>query len=263
MHERKACGVGDLLHDFSQSMTAPYASLASVYDALIGRRFFPQLRRAFAWLTALHGLRFGSVADVACGTGTFVRYLCECGVPVVYGSDRSLEMLRRAMHKNAGNHAQFLQQDFSRLLLPQPVALLTCNFDSLNYLLEPEQLFRALQRFFLNLAPGGNLIFDLICNPLYLQGPKPWVEQIKRPGFCFRRTMQWNPRSGLQVATISIQQNGRSHEEIHHQRAYPMALAVKLLRRARFEILGAHDFHLLGPATRCSTRVSFVARKPV
>lgn len=243
-------------------MTAPYASLASVYDALIGRRFFPQLRRAFAWLAAHYGIRFNSVADVACGTGSFVRFLCERGVPVVYGADRSREMLNLAVQKNAGNHAQFLLQDFSSLLLPQPMKLLTCNFDSLNYLLEPRELLHALRRFHLNLMPGGHLVFDVISNPLYLQGPKPWVEEIKRPGFCFRRVMQWYPRSGLQVAAISIQRNGRVHEEVHHQRAYPLGTVVKLLRCARFEILGAHDFHLLSPAHRCSSRVAFVVRKP-
>jgi len=42
-------------------------------------------------------------ADVACGTGTFVRYLCECGVPVVCGVDRSPETLEVAIRKNLGN----------------------------------------------------------------------------------------------------------------------------------------------------------------
>jgi SAM-dependent methyltransferase len=243
-------------------MLKPYSSLASVYDALIDKRFFPQLRRAFAWLTALYGIRFDAVADVACGTGTFVRHLCQCRVPLVYGADRSREMLGLAMRKNAGNHAQFLWQDFSTLLLPQPMKLLTCNFDSLNYLLEPRQLLCALQRFYMNLAPGGHFVFDVISNPLYLQGPKPWVEEVKRPGFCFRRVMQWSPRSGLQVAVITIEQNGRLQEEVHHQRAYPIATVTRLLRCARFEVLGAHDFHALFPATRWSSRVAFVVRKP-
>jgi ubiquinone/menaquinone biosynthesis C-methylase UbiE len=101
-----------------------YAALAPVYDALLGDRFFLQLRRVFDWLVQCYGIRFRSAADVACGTGTFVRYLRERGVPVVYGVDHSLEMLRVAITKNQGTGARFLLQEFATLQLPQPVDLI-------------------------------------------------------------------------------------------------------------------------------------------
>jgi ubiquinone/menaquinone biosynthesis C-methylase UbiE len=110
----------------------PYATLAPLYDALLSDRFFPQLRTTFEWLVRRHGIRFASATDVACGTGTFVHYLREHDVPVVYGVDRSSEMLRVAIQKNLGNGARFLLQDFATLQLPQPVDLITCHFDSLN-----------------------------------------------------------------------------------------------------------------------------------
>ena len=122
-------------HNVLGQATTPYNALARTYDALLGTRFFLQLRRTFEQLVRRYGIRFASVADVPCRSGTFVRYLRQSGVPTVYGVDRSPAMLCLAMTRNLGNGARFLHQDFARLQLPQPVELITCNFDSLNYLL--------------------------------------------------------------------------------------------------------------------------------
>ena len=99
---------------------------------------------------------------MACGTGLFVCYLRERGVPVVYGVDRSPAMLRVAITRNCGDGARFLRQDFATLQLPQPADRITCTFDSLNYLLTTGELLGALRRFHANLRPGGHLIFDII-----------------------------------------------------------------------------------------------------
>src|SRR5262245_51798275 len=107
-------------------MVTPYAALARLYDAVLGDRFFRQLRPVFAGIVQRYGVRFAMAADVACGTGTFIRYLCARGVPGVYGVDRSPEMLRVAIAKNQGAGARFLLQDFARLRPPQPGDLLTC-----------------------------------------------------------------------------------------------------------------------------------------
>ena len=69
-------------------MTMPYRSFALLYDALLGNAMFPLIRRNFEWVVRRYGIRFRSAADVACGTGAFVRYLCQWGVPVV-GVDRA------------------------------------------------------------------------------------------------------------------------------------------------------------------------------
>lgn len=242
--------------------TVPYAALAPVYDALLGDRFFPQLRRVFDWLVQRYGIHFSSAADVACGTGTFVRYLCERGVPVVYGVDRSPEMLRAAIAKNQGTGLRFLLQDFATLQLPQPVDLITCHFDSLNYLLNTDELLRALRRFHANLNPAGHLIFDMITDRPPWQGSGSDIERVRGSDIAVVRVTRWDPRRRIQTAIVFISQNGRSHSEIHVQRGYPVAVVVGLLTRARFALRGAHDFQTLGPATTWTPRVIYLTRKP-
>jgi SAM-dependent methyltransferase len=252
-------GTSTMGHSLTWPVT-PYATLAPLYDALLGDRFFPQLRRAFEWLVRRYRMHFTSAADVACGTGTFVRYLHERGVPVVYGVDRSPDMLRMAMTKNQGTGGRFWLQDFPMLQLPQSVDLITCHFDSLNYLLTTVDLLGALHRFHANLNPGGHLIFDMITDRPPWKGPGPHVECVTMPGGTVVRVTRREPRRGIQTALVSISRNGRSHREIHMQRRYPVAVVVGLLAQAGFALLGAYDFQTLGPATTWTPRAVYVAQ---
>jgi SAM-dependent methyltransferase len=244
-----------------QQTITPYAGFAFLYDAVLGNHFLSSLRFNFEQLVWRYGLRFNSAADVACGTGVFARYLCQRGVPAVYGVDRSLAMLRVALTRNRGNQACFLQQEFATLQLPQPVDLITCNFDSLNYLLTTAALLHAFRRFHANLVRGGHVIFDMVTDRPWWQGKRPFTERITHPNFRFVRRSHWDPTRCRQTAVIAITRNGRTEREVHVERGYPPALVVQLLAQTGLTSLGTHDFQTLGRPQRSSSRVVYVARK--
>jgi hypothetical protein len=127
-------------------------------------------------------------------------------------------MLRVAVDKNEGNGACFLCQDFTTLQPPRPVDLITCHFDSLNYLLTTEELLRTFCRFRGNLNPGGNVVTDMITGRPLRQGARPHVERVTGRGVTVARVTRWDPRRRIQTALVSISRNGRSHREIHVQR---------------------------------------------
>jgi SAM-dependent methyltransferase len=237
----------------------PYAALGPIYDTLLGDRYFPALRRAFEGLARRYDLRFDSAADVACGTGTFVRYLGQRQVPVLFGVDRSLDMLRIALRKNAGTGARFFWQDFASLALPEPVDLVTCNFDSLNYLLATGDVRRALGRFHASLRPGGHCVFDVLTGrPVWgCRGPR--VERVGGSGLTIRRITHWDPRRGLQVAVVSVRRRDFSRHEVHVQRRYSTTTVLDLLRQARFVVRGVHDFTTLGALSARTRRAVYVS----
>ena len=246
-------------HVLRQTVT-PYATLARLYDAVLGDRFFTQLRHVFEGLVQRYGIRFATAADVACGTGTFIRYLRELGVAVVYGVDRSPQMLRVAIAKNEGAGVRFLLQDFATLQLPQPVDLLTCHFDSLNYLLTNDELLQGLRRFRANMKSDGYLIFDMITARPPWPVPRPRVERVTSSGVTVERMTRWDSRCDIQTAHVCISRNGHSHRELHVQRGYPVAVVVGLLAQARLALLGVHDFQTLGRVTTWTPRVVYVAQ---
>lgn len=239
----------------------PYAALAPLYDALLGKRFFPSIQRTFEWLVDRYGIRFSTAADAACGTGNFVHYLCGYDVRVVYGIDRSPEMLNLAIRKNSGSCARFLLQDLADLQLPNLVDLITCHFDSLNYLLRTDDLLRALRCFHGNLNPTGCLIFDMISDHPRWAYRGPHVERVNASGTTVIRITCWDVPRNIQTASVSISRGGRWHRELHVQRGYPISTVIGLLCRAHFEPMGVHDYTTLGPATRRTPRAVYVAQK--
>jgi SAM-dependent methyltransferase len=171
-------------------------------------------------------------------------------------------MLRIAITKNRNLDARFLRQEFHNLRLPEPVDLITCNFDSLNYLLSEKDLLQALQRFHANLAPRGILIFDMITRRQPWQGNRPLLERRTWPGGGFRRRIHLDPRTGLQTSDVEIRLNGRAFRERHRQRAYPWHVIQRLLRRAGFRLLETRDFYTWKEIDRRTRRITFVAQKP-
>lgn len=245
------------------SRPAPYTGLASLYDALLGRLFFPKLRRTFTRLVRRYKIRFDSAADAACGTGSFLRFLRRRGVKRLYGADRSAAMLQVALSKSGNGGIRYFLQDFAHMQLPEPVDLLTCNFDSLNYLLTTGELLKALHRFRACLKPEGYLVFDMITLRQPWSGLRRRDEHAVVSGAQFWRSMQLDPRSGLQTSRIRIARGNRSFEETHRQRAYPVATVLNLLDRAGFKLLGASDFDSLEELGRQTRRVVYVARKRI
>ncbi|WP_373510180.1 class I SAM-dependent methyltransferase [Thiocapsa sp.] len=141
---------------------APYSRLATDYDRLVGDALYPTVRASFDACVRALGLRFGSLADVGCGTGRFLRAMLGYGVPLI-GVDRSAHMLRIAAERLRGQGVLLMRQDMRRLRLPHPVDLFTCNGDTLNDLLVADELASTLLHCRKNLRPGGHLIADLLC----------------------------------------------------------------------------------------------------
>jgi SAM-dependent methyltransferase len=248
----------------SRHTVAPYAVFAPLFDALLGDAMFPLVRRNFESVVRRHGIHFRSAADVACGTGTFVRYLRQWGVPV-FGIDRAMAMLRIAVQKNRGNGAKFLRQDLRQLQLPYPVDLITCHFDSLNYFLSTRDLFEALCRFRANLTGGGHAIFDMVTDV----SPEPKlslsVQRFNLPGVSSIWVIAQDPARKLRVVTmhnyfaIGVGKY-RCEREVHAQRQYPVGVVVELLVRCGFNVRGVHDAASLAAATPRTYRAIYVAK---
>lgn len=245
-------------------MTMPYRSFALLYDALLGNAMFPLVRRNFEWVVQRYGIPFRSAADVACGTGAFVRYLCQWGVPV-FGVDRSTSMLRIAIQKNRENGAKFLRQDLRQLQLPYPVDLITCHFDSLNYLLSTRDLLEALCQFRANLTRGGHAIFDMVTDV----SPEPKlsvsVQRFNLPGVSSIWAIAQDPARKLRVVTMHNffaigAGKYRREREVHAQRQYPVGEVVELLVRCGFNVCGVHDAASFVAATPRTYRAIYVAR---
>ena len=101
------------------------------------------------------------VVDLGCGTGTLTQMLYKLGYDMI-GVDNSGEMLNVAMEKRdrEGDEILYLLQDMRELELYSTVGTIISVCDSVNYILDEDELlgvFRLVNNY---LYPGGLFIFD-------------------------------------------------------------------------------------------------------
>jgi SAM-dependent methyltransferase len=244
-------------------ISRPYSRLAKAYDETIGLPAFHHIRWAFETLARRYGLRFRSAADIGCGTGLFARYLSDCWRAPVWAVDLSPEMLRVAEGNCLGANVRLLWQDIRCLRLPEPVDLVTSNFDALNHLTGEGDLRVAFQRIAENLRPGGHLYFDLVTSCQPLGGGMIYARRMKARSRHVIQRIRWDTaRNMISVFVVMRSMDSpRPTLEIYRERAYSSAEVGRWLMDAGFIIRGVHDALTLKPASGCPARIIVVAQK--
>jgi SAM-dependent methyltransferase len=241
----------------------PYSRFAADYDTTIGIPFFRQTRDFFERLVRRYGIKFGSTADIGCGTGLFARYLKVSRAITVFAVDASAPMLRVARRNCCGTNVVLLRQDIRSLRLPHPVDLITANFDTLNHILTYEDLLRTLTAVADNLNPGGHFIFDVITNCLPIGRSHPYVRRFYHHRRRVTQQVRFDPiRKMLSLlVTIKSPEDLLPMVERHCERVYSLKELGESLQRRGFVIRGVHDALTLATTFRCPPRVIVVARK--
>jgi SAM-dependent methyltransferase len=222
-------------------------------------------------LAAEHGLdRIDHVVDVACGTGVAAAKFSAAGHRVT-GVDRSPPMLAQARQRiaEAGlKNVALVEADMRDFALDEPADLVTCMYDSLNYLLEPADLLAAFCCAAEALRSDGLYIFDM--NTIYGLaegwGTRDFVRWDSDDCFIVGRTC-WDYEALTNTITFhGFVRQGDLWEcfiEAHTQRGYPIATIRELLEQAGLSVLTIFDprggdTEEPGPKTG---RVLVVARK--
>ena len=145
----------------SKNAVRPYKWLAQYCDRLAAshRPVFAKARQQILG-PVLPGME--SVCDLCCGTGGTAIEFAKAGF-TAYGVDLSPTMIRIAKEKaaKAGIGVSFTRADMRHFKLPQPVDLITCEFDALNHVPEKSGLALVAQSVANALGPGGYFYFDV------------------------------------------------------------------------------------------------------
>lgn len=96
--------------------------------------------------------------DLCCGTGALLEYVSKRGFSCV-GIDKSPYQVEIAKHKVPD--AKFHIEDVRNLSLSRRFDIITCTYDSLNYLTRKRDLERVFRKVRRHLAEYGLFIFDM------------------------------------------------------------------------------------------------------
>ena len=176
-----------------------YRWLAQYYDA-----FFSSFRSPIdaARERVLREIlpRIATACDLACGSGATALSLAREGIRM-YVVDSSPVMCRLTREKadRAGVPLRVLRADMRRFRLPEPVELITCEYDALNHVPRKQDLKLVAKAVAQALRPGGYFYFDVNNSrglERYWEGAvwleKPGVVLVMRNGHNRQATRAWS-----------------------------------------------------------------------
>lgn len=210
-----------------------------------------------------------SILDLGCGTGTLTELLAGRGYDMI-GIDNAQEMLQIAMDKRtkSGLDILYLLQDMRSFELYGTVGAVISVCDSVNYLLEDEdvvQTFRLVNNY---LYPGGLFIFDF--NTVYkyevVIGDATIAENREKCSFIWDNYYHEEEQINEYDLTIFVQEGERQDtyrrfQETHYQRGYRLEQMKDYLRQAGLTFVEAVDADTHGEVTKSSERIYVVARE--
>lgn len=171
--------------------------------------------------------------DLCCGSGGLMGIAAANGYAVV-GVDRSAAQLAHARAKVPA--ATLIEADITALALPDRFDVVTCMFDSLNYLLRPGDLEKALRVGKQHLKAGGLFAFDLKTAEGF-RSERPRV--FKHPDRVVVFETSFDEAEGLHRFDVTgfVAESGsyRRFAEQHVQRAYDAESVDVLLRRLKLD----------------------------
>lgn len=248
-----------------------YLDVAGVYDTLMHTvphgAWLSRMERA----TRERGKAPRSALDCACGTGLVTELLWERGYRPVLGFDISPAMIDIARTKSLrfkeGDRPTYQVQNAATLDLGDlTFDLVVSMFDSLNYILDPNDLQSAFVRLFRHTAPGGILTFDMnsqyaLSHDLFSQSQHFGPVQHDWKAY-------WDPDTNLCRVDMEFwvddptTDKPRHFTETHIQRAYTVPQVRDFLTAAGYikvEAFGNYGDRQPGPR---SDRLLFIAEKP-
>lgn len=207
------------------------------------------------------------VVDLGCGTGTLTELMYQKGYDMI-GVDRSEAMLNVAMGKKdrSGSEILYLQQDMRELDLYSTVGTVFSVCDSLNYILEEEELLAVFSLVENYLFPGGILIFDFNTDYKYREviGNATIAENREDCSFIWENLYDIEEEINEYDLTLFVREaDGRFRRftETHLQRGYTPEQIAALVRKAGLEILEMTDADTDEELRPESERVLVTARK--
>jgi len=207
------------------------------------------------------------VVDLGCGTGTLTELLYNKGYDMI-GIDNAEEMLNIAMEKRAESGAEilYLLQDMRELELYSTVGTVVSVCDSVNYILEEEELLETFTLVNNYLYPGGIFIFDFNTDYKYREiiGDTTIAENREDCSFIWENYYDEESCINEYDLTIFVQEEEdifRRFTETHYQRGYTPAQMAALIERAGMTLVEMKDADTGEEVTAESQRVYIVARE--
>lgn len=245
-----------------------YSGFAKVYDLFMDNIPYEEWTDYVKELFAEEGVKDGILLDLGCGTGSVTELLAESGFDMI-GIDNSEEMLEIAMEKReeSGHDILYLLQDMREFELYGTVKGVVSICDSMNYILDDEDLLDVFKLVHNYLDNEGIFIFDM--NTMYkyeqILADNTFAEDREESSFIWENYYDEEEEINQYDLSLFVQEEDgryRKYEETHLQRAYEQQCVEELIKESGLELLHVYDAFTKDLPAEDSQRIYFVCRRP-
>jgi len=246
-----------------------YTSFARVYDTFMDNVPYHDWANYLQDLLREYDIWDGLILDLGCGTGSMAEELAKRGYDMI-GVDNAEDMLEIAMEKRmeSGYDILYLLQDMREFELYGTVRGIVSVCDSVNYILEEDDLLEVFRLVNNYLDPMGVFIFDFNTEYKYREilGERTIAEEREECSFIWENYYDEEDKINEYVLTLFLQEEEdedlyRKYQEQHFQRGYTLEEMKRLLQRAGLLFETAYDAYTKDPVTEKSERITVVARE--
>lgn len=244
-----------------------YTDFAGVYDTFMDDTPYEEWCAFLIEVLKEFHIEKELVLDLGCGTGTLTGMLAAAGYDMI-GVDNSGEMLNIALEKKEsegyGEELLYLCQDMREFELYGTVKAVVSICDSLNYLLEEEELLETFRLVNNYLDPGGIFVFDFNTVYKYEQviGDTTIAENREECSFIWENYYHGEEQINEYDLTVFVQEEDglfRKFTETHYQRGYTLLQMKSLLKKAGMTFVRALDADTRGEVRKESERIYVIA----
>lgn len=237
------------------------SSFASIYDDIMGAVPYNLWYDYLHEIMDYYKLKANKVLDLACGTGNMSILFAQNDYQVT-GIDISKQMLDEARKKvdKLEQEIEFIDSDLRSFNMEKKFDMAFCLFDSLNYILNIEELERVFENVYRVLNEEGSFIFDM--NTIRrLMSIKAGTTVIHGDNYsCIWEDIIDHKRKLWQVKLkIYLKELAEYHEELHQETGYKIQEVKDLLRKVGFKYVDVYNSYTFSKADDNDNRIYFIA----
>ena len=247
----------------------PYTSFAQVYDTFMDNVPYEDWSARIQSILKQYDITSGLALDLGCGTGKMTELLATAGYDMI-GVDNSEDMLELAMEKRlkSGHDILYLLQNMQEFELYGTVGAIVRVCDSVNYLVEEEELLEVFRLANNYLDPEGIFLFDFNTEYKYREilGDNTFAEERETCSFIWENYYAPEEKINEYELTLFVQEQDdpmlyRRYQETHFQRAYTLERIKQMIQRSGMKYVQAFDGYTDRAPTYTSERILVVAQE--
>ena len=244
-----------------------YSEFANVYDIFMEDTPYEEWYKFIKTCIKEQEVTVQSVCELGCGTGKMTMLFAKSGCDVI-GIDYSPEMLMVAQDRAFEEEVSilYLMQDMSEFEINRRVDLICSCCDSINYLLEEDEVKSTFERVETYLAPNGLFIFDMNTPYKYKEvlGNQIFADQTDEAAYIWENFYDEEEEINEYEVSFFIKDEEGKYErtiENHYQRAYSKEYICSLLEEVGLEVIQMYDNYSKQSVSHKTQRITYVARK--